>query len=363
LTFSLGRESVDLSISDDYIAWSFYPNKNHGINLVHQKTLHRIAFLDTESMEIKEVIVSGYLEQLNEMAIICTDWNSKKLEMVDPKNRWVVNAGDGLVKGYYNFDVNFGNKLLVTTCYEGDSVKRMRIWKMGNPPVLLQDRTLMLPGMKVVKVDERFIVRFEGDSYYRKKTLCFISTETLEEFGTWGVRKYCDWHYDRGLLFQSPYHRKDNLIRILDVTSGFFNDVRLPVRKEKWRSVNFTPRRAGSNSRFIVIGWYYSSRVREPTNFSFYDLEAAKKPSSDCRCYPLYTLQFQSSVWSFVMDESLIAFNGRDENDERNVTVLNFADFVDRKTSGLEEKQETDGEMKIKITFDSFVDSSQLDNC
>ena len=129
------------------------------------------------------------------------------------------------------------------------------------------------------------------------------------------------------------------------------------------RSVEFMDPWASSNSRLIVIGWRYSTTVGKFSNFSFYDLEDAKKPSSDCRCYPLYTLQFQFNVWRFVMDESLIAFSG--DNGGRFVKVLNFTNFgpVERKTSDLQEKQETDEAVEIKIIFDPFVDSLPLDNC
>jgi hypothetical protein len=355
LTYPEHQESGGLYISDDYVAWDFYREENG-------KDSHNCAFLDTESMEIKEVIVSGLI-QLNEEATIWT--NKDKLEIVDPKNRWVVNAYDGLAEEFWEFNAEFGNKLLVTTCSEGtywDRRSRMRIWKMGNPPVLLLDETLTLASWRVVKVDERFIVCIIDVYGCNRPTLWFISTETFEDFGAWSLRKHYKWTYDRGLLFQSPYNRKDNLIRILDVTTGFFNDVRLPVRNETRRSVGLMNRWASSNSRFMVIGWYYSA-TRELTNLSFYDLEAAKKPSSDCRCYPLYTLQFQCSVWSFVMDESLIAFYGKDEKGKTIATVLNFANFgfVERKTSDLEEKQEADG--KMKIIFDPIVDSSLLDNC
>ena len=356
-----------ISISDDYVAWDIDCD---------DETSH-CAFLDTESMEIKEIVASGCLQNLNEMAIIWPDFT--KIEIVNPKNRWVVNALDGLAEGFDALDwismgfesskAEFGSKLLVTSNSEPSLnnpyyyMERMRIWKMGNPPVLLQDRTLLVDLMRVVKVDDRFIVRYEENN--NRFTLCFISTETLEEFGAWSLKSYdCKWHYDRGLLFQFNFERKDNLIRILDVTTGFFNDVRLPVRNETMRSVEFMDPWASSNSRLIVIGWRYSTTVGKFSNFSFYDLEDAKKPSSDCRCYPLYTLQFQFNVWRFVMDESLIAFYGHGDNGEF-VKVLNFTNFgpVERKTSDLQEKQETDEAVEIKIIFDPFVDSLPLDNC
>jgi hypothetical protein len=57
------------------------------------------------------------------------------------------------------------------------------------------------------------------------------------------------------------------------------------------------------------------------------------------------------------MDESRIAFKGCDGN-HWNVTVLNFADFVERKTSDLEDKPET----QMKIIFYPCVDYLPLDN-
>jgi hypothetical protein len=113
---------------------------------------------------------------------------------------------DGLNEGEKeNWDFAFGRRFLVTYCsYEDAERKRMRLWKMGNPPVLLHDRIFNFPKLnldwdfgsfEVENVDERFIV------LRNYETLHFISTETFEEIRTVGINH--QWHYDRGLFFQS----------------------------------------------------------------------------------------------------------------------------------------------------------------
>ena len=215
----------------------------------------------------------------------------------------------------------------------------------------------------VPSVDERFIVLYKLDV-----TFCFISTETFEEVRSvsWKKKYYC-CKYDRGLLFQSMYGFNGNheMIRILDVASGtFYSDVRLPIRNETGRDVEIIDQWASSNSRFVVIGWvpYESSGILKFSHLSFYDLEAVKKPSSGCSCY-LYTLQFQFEVRSFVMDESRIVFQGIHGNGKRNVTVLDFADFVGPKTSDSEDSDSKDKpETQIKIIFGPYVDCLPLDD-
>ena len=162
----------------------------------------------------------------------------------------------------------------------------------------------------------------------------------------------------------------EKIIHILDVASGtFFSDVCLPFRNETRQSVKLMYHWASSNSKFIVIGWksYDSSAILNFSYLSFYDLEAVKKPSSDRRCY-LYTFQFQFELRSFVVDESRIVSKGIHGNDDWNVMVLDFADFVERKTTNLEDSDLEDSDLEdkpeteMKIIFDPFVDSYLLDD-
>ena len=291
------------SLSDDYVSWDYYRFGEYERHI-------GFAFLNKESMEIKKIPSSGWLEKLNEMLVYWRDRGSGYVEIVDPQNHWVVNVWDGLDEGEKKyFDFKFGSKLLVTYDGRKDADKeRIRIWKMGNPPVFLHDRIYKFRNLQLEKVDERFIVlrNFE--------TLYFISTETFEEFRTLSLR-YPQWHYDRGLLFQSYDDDPYNIIRTYDVASGtFFNDIRKRLCRPRFRLLN---RLASSNSRFMVIGWQHDTR----SHLNFYDLEAMKNPSTDGRCYLLYTLQFQFELRTFVMDEKRIAFNGIDRN-HWNVTVF-----------------------------------------
>jgi len=89
-----------------------------------------------------------------------------------------------------------------------------------------------------------------------------------------------------------------------------------------------------------------------------YDLEAVKKSISDPDCYLLYTL-FQFIMQSFVMNEGQIAFNGTDGTNNRFVTVLNFANFAERKSSDLNENPEANEDVKMKVIYYPCVDSFQ----
>jgi hypothetical protein len=258
---------------------------------------------------------SATVTSVNDL-VVWRDRSSGILEIVDPKNRWVVNVWDALdEEEKENFDFKFGGKLLVTYCsYAAADKERIRIWKVRNSPVLLHDRTCKFRGLQLERVDERFVVLRNSKSLY------FISAETFEEFRTLSLR-YDDWHYDLGLLFQSHDKGHYNIIRILDVATGtFFPDIR--KRLHHWLPFRLVNRWASSNSRFMVIGWHYPFI----SHFSFYDVKAMNKTSSNRRCYsservyPLYTLMFRFSAahdfekGSFVMDESRITFNGYDGN-------------------------------------------------
>jgi hypothetical protein len=164
------------------------------------------------------------------------------------ENCWVVSLWDGLAEGEKkNFEFKFGSKLLVTyfRC-DGSDRKRIRIWKMGIPPVLIHDRICKFRNLRLVKVDERFIVLRSIKTFY------FISTETFEEIQT--LRHDYNWDYNRGLLFQLYGDTgNEKIIHILDVASGtFFSDVCLPFRNETRQSVRLMYHWASSNSKFIV---------------------------------------------------------------------------------------------------------------
>ena len=240
-----------ISISNDYVSWALSPFRNG-------QCQPPCVFLDTESKEIIEFPIPTDRWKLNEMLVFWRDRRAGILEIVDPKNRWVVNVWEGIDeedktrKRHFNFA--FGSKLLVTYCnlFNSDS-GRMRIWKIGNPPVLLHDHLCKYDDL--VKVDERFIV------FSNSRTLYFISTETFEELRTVSLRHYdwhCDWHYDRGLLFQFFEKWQDKkemyIIRILDVASGtFFNDLGENfLNGLHLRCINGF---ASTYSRFMVIGW------------------------------------------------------------------------------------------------------------
>jgi len=339
-----------IGISDDYVAWDNHYDEDPYYD--------GCAFLDTESMEIKEIPSPNYLYRLNEMAVMI-DHASGKLEVADPDNRWVVNVlneeagetGDDLDERSFLY----GSNVLVEQRSEGGS-ERIRIWKMGHPPILLQDFTSEFPDCCTFKVDEQFIVIGQCYRWWESETLYFYSTETLEVFTSLSAKKYrraydrgmlfqsrvngivrtpdvaagsfnqqnCKWQYDRGLLFQS---RGNGIVRILDVASGtHFNDVRMPFRKEDGGSVQLLDLWAASNSKFVVIGWKHSEKSStELFHFSVYDLDAIKNPNSSSDCHLLYTLKFRVDVEQFVINENVIAFSGEHRNGKRYMTILNFA--------------------------------------
>ena len=314
--YSAGSDSaVRITISDDYVAWDLNRNENG-------ERFRGCAFLDPESKEFKEICLPFDLHCLNEMAV-SIDHGSGKLEIVEPNNRWIVDVLDGeAVEISDDQQFEYGIKVLVEYRCEEDG-GRIRIWKIGHPPMLLKDFTCEFGDFCVEKVDERFIVACKPDTKF--ETLYFISTETTEEFTSLSVMN-CEWQYDRGLLFQ---YRGNGILRILDVDSGtHFNDVPMPFRKEDERIVGFFDTWASSNSKFLVIGWKYSEELSGMwSHLSVYDLDAIKKPKSNSDCCLLYTFKFQFDIEKFVMDENLIACNGCHTNGERYVTILNFANF------------------------------------
>jgi len=132
LIYPVHSESCNITISDDFVAWDF-----DGFQRL-------CVFLDTESMEIqmKEIpsSVKEY-DKFNERMVFWQDSRCRKLEIVDPNNSWVVDVypeGDYVDWGCYG--VVFGNNLLVHH-HCSWNWERIRIWKMGNPPVLLKDQT------------------------------------------------------------------------------------------------------------------------------------------------------------------------------------------------------------------------------
>jgi len=181
MTYSFRTRRI--SISNDYVSWDLNPPL--------------CAFLDTESKVIKEFPIPDNYWQLNEMLVFWRDFESRILEIVDPQNRWVVNVCDGLdeeeKKEKKYFDFKIGSNLLVTYCQFVDTGhifrERMRMWKMGNPPVLLHDRTCKFRNLRLVKVDERFIVLRSIKTFY------VISTETFEDIQT--LRHDYNWDYNR----------------------------------------------------------------------------------------------------------------------------------------------------------------------
>jgi hypothetical protein len=126
-----------------------------------------------------------------------------------PKNEWFSNVMNEEDNGFRARQISYGSKLIV--CYSAcaNNRERMRIWKMGNPPILLQDRIFEDRNLRIAKVDERFIfatksrqIAINGALFYKSPTLYFISTGTLEEFRALSVTNY-EWTYDRGLFFNS----------------------------------------------------------------------------------------------------------------------------------------------------------------
>ena len=354
LTHPVDLVSCNITMSDDYVAWEFMHSRG-------------CEFLDTESMEIKEYPLFGRYEHFNEMLVFWRDRDAGELEIVDPTNHWVIKVLEEEEKrvDHLRHNVIFGNKMLIFH-YIGflprGAIERVKIWKIGHPPVLLKDECYKKLGLRYEMVDDRFIVatafrplcRKIGDNFH------FISTETFEETRSLGLMKH-RYEYDRGLLF---YTRNKGVIRILDVTSGtHFNDLRLPFRskdepfiqlltwchytlKDGERCAGLLNKWASSNSNVIVIGWRYWNKEKSEllSNLSVYDLKAAKKPNSDSKL--LYTLQFQFDIDSFVMDESEIAFIGKDGKNQ-SVTFLKFADFNFAERKSPFSKANKDIEMKI----------------
>jgi F-box-like len=366
--YSVNANNYQITISDDYVTWDYCMRFDNG------KYRSGCSFLDTESMELQEIPLTCGDQHLEEMAIRRADRKSSVIEVCDPKNQWTINV-EGEEEDYLNRRLYFGSGRLVECTHPynllrgctGEYIRRIRngterirVWKMGYPPTLIHDRTFEDRNLIICKVDGQFIVA-TGDEFWTTatgRTVYFFSTETLEVFTSLDVNG-SKWDYDRGLLFQ---YRRNGIVRILNVASKtYFNDVRLPFRKEDKRIARLLwSKWASTNSNVMVIGWKYSNDSSGIlSHLSVYDLEAVKKPNSDPGFHLLYTLQFEFNMSSFVMDEKLIAFNGSEGKDDQFVTVLNFANFsfAERKSSDLKENSEADENVKMKVIYDrSYFD-------
>ena len=344
------NSAFNLTMSDDYVAWGF-------VRIENEERRRGCAFLDTDSMEIIEIpLLSGY-KVLNEMAVLWANSTRSVVEIRDPKNNWTVNVMNEDENVFHFCQMSFGSKLLVQYYRLDCDRERMRIWKLGNPSILLHDRTCEDRNFEILKVDKQFIV---ARTYYHLKPmvdiLYFISTETVDVFTSLSVLHNCEYEYNRGLLFQ---YRGGGIVRILDLISGtYFNDVKLPLRKEDKQFVESLYTWASTNSNVMVIGWKYVNKKTLETlhQFSVYDLEAVKKRNSNPGRLLLYTLQFQFDIDSFVMDDSRIAFNGNGGNCNRFVILLNF-DFVERESSDLKDNPEANEVIKVKIIYDHYVEA------
>jgi F-box-like len=215
--------ACSITMNDDYVAWELIDSTG-------------CAFLDTESMEIKKFPLPEEFEHFNEMLVFWRDRDAGELEIVDPTNRWIVNALSEEEKrlDQLNCTVICGSEMLIFSYYfraRHAIGERIKIWKMGHPPILLKDESYENHSLRYDQVDERFIVATQtvrlpyhpdiGDSFN------FISTKTLEETRSLSVTSD-QYVYHRGLLF---YTRNNGVIRILDVATGtHFSDLRLPFR-------------------------------------------------------------------------------------------------------------------------------------
>jgi hypothetical protein len=252
-TYSVDRNTFHVSMSDDYVAWNFDRIQN-------EERCKGCTFLDTESMEITEIGIplSSGLFLWNGMIFLGAD---NVVELRDPKNNWNIKLLNEEEDGFRVRQISLKNKLIVCNCASSSNQERIRIWKMENPPTLIQDRTFEARQLITYNMDEQFVVAMKEPltcvarydeivaRYCKTATFYFISTETLEEVRTLSVMN-CQWKYNRGLLFQ---FRDKGIIRILDVATGtHFNDVHLPFQKED-KYVGRLPW-ASTNSNVMVIG-------------------------------------------------------------------------------------------------------------
>jgi F-box-like len=343
-TYPVRRRLKFLAISDDYLVCYLKRTEN-------DETCGWYAFLDIESKEIKETRLDSGHHVPNQIRMELF-WDVHRfgesgVDIHYPKNEWFSNVMNEEDNGFRARQISYGSKLIV--CYSAcaNNRERMRIWKMGNPPILLQDRTFEDRDFRICTVDERFIVARKDRQItsngnivlnWKTPTLYFISTGTFEEIRTLSVTSF-EWKYDRGLLFQ---FRDNGIVRVMDVATGaYFNDIHKPFGKED-DHVRPWPW-AASNSIVMVIGWKYSTESSGTlSHLSVYDLEAAKKQNSDPGCHLLYTLQFQLDIEKFVMNESEIAVSVTNGTNNRFVTVLKFVNFgfAERKSFALQENPE-----------------------
>ena len=347
-----------ITMKDDCVVW----NADHEYR-------REYSFLDTESMDIKEIPHSANWITVREILSLSTPsylrLPCQKLEVLD-SNKRVYSLYDAREDDFMLCDFVFGSKLFVVYSHnENSTSERIKIWKLENPPILLNDRTFsQFRDLEIFKVDERFIV-----ARTISRTMYFISSETLEVLTSLSVQP-CRYGYDeiyqleyhRGLLFQSC---GNGTIRILDVASGtYFNDVRLPLWNKDNEIIKFVPLEvfrtqkkpsaklldswASSNSNFLVIGWKYWNTQTNSFYLSVYDLEAVKKRNSDPGSYLLYTLDIHLAIDCFLTNDSQIICYGRDYKNERKLLDINFVNVGLAASSALQENREVEDVSIVK---------------
>ena len=138
-----------LTISDDYVVWQFWSS-------VESDTYDGFAFLDTESMEITEIPVYCWSENVEGIIVRrdCTDTGST-VNISNPKFNWTINEEED---DFNSRQICPGGQLVI--CYSSSRNRgtRIEVWKMGNPPTLLRARTCEDHDLFIGKVDERFMV-------------------------------------------------------------------------------------------------------------------------------------------------------------------------------------------------------------
>jgi F-box-like len=348
--YSVNAVGCYMTRSDDFVAWNLYEQGDEcGRDGAFQRM--EFSFLDTESMKITvfSLICGGMI--MEEMLV---HWGcTSEVEVCDHKNKWIVDVWND--EEFDRRQISFASgRLFQYSSDKNSGLERIRVWKMGHPSTLIHDCTFKNRNLFILKVDEQFIVATENGQKV-DKPVHFISTESLEVFTSLNLNGF-KWEYDRGLLFE---FRGNGIVRILDVASKtYFNDVRIPFRKEEERFVDLLLRSwASSNSNVMVIGWKYSKESSGIlSHLSVYDLEAVKKRNSDPDFHLLYTLQFEFDMEKFVMNEKLIAFSGYHTPKNSSVMVLNFANnFAERKSSDTKENLEVNEDVKMRIIYDPCV--------
>jgi len=299
---------------EDKLIWNIYRNDRR------TRPTRGFQFLDTESLEISEMSSVPYLEITNEDGDIFWPYNNLgnlKVEIHLPNRKIQMQILNDEAKGFRFRKVLFTGEQLVCLSINMHGTRRLRIWKVGNPCILLHDKSGEMEWSPInttgsnVAADDLFIVESVQVDCIRH-SFRFTPINTPEQYRALSARTL-NFNYHRGLLFLE----NGRTIQMLDVASGIFlNELLLPLP-----TYDHSKRLTCSywNSSVIVIELMMFENESSHL-ICFFDWEQKYQPK---KC--IFELKTTENTLMKALDETRIVFITSPDparRDEDEITIL-----------------------------------------